>query len=280
MNTTAIDWTRVAEPQADGSDTDVILELASAGRYAPQFSALARKPDGPTLWPTGRTRWLTTVEDTHLPSHDFTTVPADDQYAVSGLKLLDLWPAIREQCSRLLVAVAPLTLLQIPRECRGGGHGCSCGQFRDDFGWIYVTADEAWGFAEGIVHEMAHWKLRGLGIWFEDWTDLILANGFDERYESPVRKDMPRPMGAVLHGQYSYVHVARMTTIAFRAKGALVDGQDRDWLELQLKRITEGQETLQTNARGTLGAGEAFLAGLYEWTARVLSDGHAALDGR
>lgn len=267
---TQIDWKRVAAPQEDGYDTAVILELAKTGRYAKG----APEPDGSAVWPDGRARWATAIADNRKPDPSYIVLPLDDHILVKGIKVLDLWPAVRKQCADILVGVVPMTS-EHRAPWRGGGHGCSCGHLGDDFGWIYSTADDAWGFAEGMVHEMGHWKLRALGMWFEDWTSLILDHKFDELYASPVRKDKARPMGAVLHAQYSYIHVARMTTLALQAKGKAADQQDIEWAELQLSRITEGQNTLREHARGTAGVGDLFLQGVDEWTTSVIADGRA-----
>lgn len=265
---TTVDWKRVAEPQADGYDSQVILKQSQSGRYAIRKS----QPTGPLVWPDGRARWITVVETRMMPSTEYGVLPLDDSIISDGLKILDLWPEVRLQCATILEALCPMTSAHRAGS-RGQGHGCSCGHFGDDFGWIYVTADDSWGFAEGIVHEMGHWKLRALGMWFEDWTPFILDHGFDELYASPVRKDKPRPMGAVLHAQYSYIHVARMSSLALKATSQPTM-QDVEWAELQLSRITEGQGTLRDNARGTKGVGDAFLAGVDAWTTRVLTEGH------
>lgn len=264
-----IDWMRVAAPQVDGYDTQIILELARSGHYAERLGPKLDR--NPPIWPDGRAAWVLSLEQSRLPSAEYSILPVGDQIVQDGLKLLELWPTVRKQCADILVGLCAMTT---SRSYRGMGHGCSCGHFGDDFGWIYVTADDPWGFAEGIVHEMGHWKLRALGIWFEDWTPLILDHAFDELYDSPVRKDKPRPMGAVLHAQYSYIHVARMTTLALQSTEKPVQ-QDIDWAELQLKRITEGQATLRAHARGTLGIGAPFLQGIDAWTTQVIQDGQA-----
>ena len=261
-----MDWAKLAEPQLDGSDTAAILEYAANTRYRD-----IKPASGAVMWTDGRARFQHSLQ--YLPSNEYTYLPDYDQYVTAGLKQLDLWPAVRRQCAEFLVAVVPLTQVNHPR---GGGHGCICGHYADDFGWIYVSAEDVWGFAEGIVHEMAHWKLRALGMWFEEWTDLILLNKPEELYESPVRKDKPRPMGAVLHAQYSYIHVARMTTLQLQALEK-PNNQDWEWLELHLKRITEGRDTLRQHARGTPGFGDAFLSGVNEWTDRVIAEGRAAV---
>ncbi len=261
-----IAWECVARPQSDGSDTTVALEILKTGRYAGRPDLIG---DGPPVWEDGRARWTSIRE---MPSPEFQQLPHDNPNVVSGLQLLDLWPDARRQSAALLLAICPLTrggLMQ-------GGHGCCCGNYHDDFGWIYVTVDDAWGFAEGIVHEMAHWKLRALGVQFEEWDGLLLQNAPTQLYDSPVRKDKPRPMGAVLHAQYSYVYVAEMVRRMYEAKPD-ADSADAQWLSLQLKRIAEGQETLRAFALGTPEAGTAFLEGLDIWTSEVLMAGRVAL---
>lgn len=266
-----IDWARLAEPQEDGYDTAVLLELLKTGHYAERQQPAP--PAGDPVWVDGRARWMVELPPEKRPSPDYELLPPDDSFVRGGLQLLDLWPAARRQSADILIGLCPLTMLAYASR-RGGGHGGSCGHFGDDFGWIYCTADDTWGFAEGIVHEMGHWKLRALGMWFEDWTPLILDHKPDELFVSPVRKDKARPMGAVLHAQYSYIHVARISTLTLRATQE-PQKQDVDWAELQLNRITEGQGTLREHARGTSGVGELFLRGVDEWTTRVLEEGRA-----
>lgn len=264
-----IDWAKVGVPQGDGYDSTAILAALCVGRYAGKEVVPAA---GERLWLPGRAKLISDVAPHQMPSDEYRILPPDDAIVLAGLRMLDLWPAVRDQCGAVLHALCPMTMVS-RASIRGQGHGCSCGHFGDCFGWIYVTADDPWGFAEGVVHEMAHWKLRALGVWFEDWTALLLENRFDELYASPVRKDKPRPMGAVLHAQYSYIHVARMTSLMLQAKER-PDAQDIDWAALQLHRITEGQGTLREHARGTLGVGKPFLEGIDAWTTEVLTDGH------
>jgi hypothetical protein len=266
---TKVDWWRIAEPQADGYDVRMTLEALQSSRYA----ELAPRPvpqDAPLVWPEGRARFVR-LSDNINPSPDFQDLPADHERVKAGLALIDTWPQVRPLCAELLIGLAPLTLGS-PQ----GGHGCSCGNFGDDWGWIYVTADCAPGFAEGIVHEMGHWKLRAFGIWFEDWTDQLLLNKPHELYTSPVRKDIERPMGAVLHAQYSYVHVAAMCIAMLKAKHN-PNGDDYSWAALQIKRITEGQQTLRAHARGTPDAGVPFLESFDVWTSRVIEEGKVAV---
>jgi hypothetical protein len=269
---TAVDWRRVAEPQEDGYDVQVALDAFTRSRYAHK-TPRALPHDVPLVWKEGRASFVR-LADNVAPDDVMKDLPTDDRRVQQGLLLIDTWPAVRLGCAQLLIGLAPLTM-GFP-DASGGGHGCCCGNFGDDFGWIYVTADSASGFAEGIVHEMAHWKLRAFEIWFEDWTQALLLNRPDELYASPVRKDMTRPMGAVLHAQYSYVHVAAICNAMLKATPDPTK-DDYDWTALQLRRITEGQGTLREFARGTPDAGVPFLEGLDNWTARVLKEGWDAV---
>lgn len=267
---TAVDWRRVAEPQEDGYDVRVALDALANSRYASKSPRPL--PLEPLLvWPEGRACFVK-LSDNIAPDDVMKDLAVDHPSVQRGLRLIDTWPAVRPLCAQLLVGLAPLTM-GFPE---GGGHGCCCGNFGDDYGWIYVTADSASGFAEGIVHEMGHWKLKAFGIWFEDWTEELLLNRAHELYTSPVRKDMARPMGAVLHAQYSYVHVAAMCNAVLKATPDPTK-DDYDWTALQLRRITEGQGTLREHARGTPEAGEPFLEGLDVWTTRVLKEGWEAV---
>lgn len=264
-----IDWRRVAEPQEDGYDVEVTKNMWVISHYA---HAVQRpiNPDAGLVWPEGKARWVR-LEDNIAPDSVMKNLAPTAAGVRQGLALLDTWPGVRRACAELLVGICPLTL-----GTEGGGHGCCCGNFGDDWGWIYVSADSPSGFAEGVVHEMGHWKLRALGVQFESWNNLLLDHRPEDLYVSPVRKDIARPMGAVLHAQYSYIHVAKMCISILKATPNPTK-DDFDWTTLQLRRITEGQETLREHAQGTPGAGIQFLAGLDDWTTRVLTEGWEAV---
>jgi hypothetical protein len=73
------------------------------------------------------------------------------------------------------------------------------------FGAMWSTVDCPFMLAENFVHEMAHQKLYGIGIFKEHCTGLI-ANDPGEGFRSPVL-DYPRPMTAIVHAVYSYMYV-------------------------------------------------------------------------
>lgn len=266
-----IDWTRVAAPQADGYDTRVVQRYLAEGPYSTR--PVRPVPEGYPLWPDfeGPGRLITMADHTR-PSPELFDQPPDHTLIQQGLQLLTHWPGGERLCQELVRAVCPLT----HNKGEQIGHGCTCGHFGDDWGWLYVTADNAWGFVEGLVHEIGHWKLRAFGIWFETWDTTLLANSPADLYDSPVRKDVPRPMGAVLHAQYSYIHVAQLC-VRVLASLATPTKSNVDWTQLQLDRITEGQATVRAHATPSDEAGADFLHGLDAWTTDVLAEGHATI---
>src|SRR5262249_33658645 len=94
--------------------------------------------------------------------------------------------------------------------------GSICGPGSRGFGSIAVTVDHHVGFAEGIVHETAHHKLRALGVEVERASRLI-RNPADATYPSRIRYDCLRPMSAVLHAQYSYPYILQLDLCILRA---------------------------------------------------------------
>lgn len=110
--------------------------------------------------------------------------------------------------------------------------------------WIYSSLDDPLGGAEGLLHEYGHLDLKRRGIFYEHWHKGTLLNGPDERYVSPVRKDMLRPMGAVLHAQYSYLYVTEFDVRAWE-----LGIMDRETLTLNQARMAEGVAVIEANVK-------------------------------
>jgi HEXXH motif-containing protein len=73
---------------------------------------------------------------------------------------------------------------------------------------LWASVNSAVGLAQSIVHEMAHHKLRALGVSFES-ASAVVANDTMSRYRSPL-VGWNRPMAAVLHAHYALLHVAAL----------------------------------------------------------------------
>jgi hypothetical protein len=256
-----IAWARMVKPQDDLYDSFVTLALAIQKGYRRQeLSGFPRLLDGAiALRPDPD---LAVVPD---------LVPADpDHPNVSKVReVLRLWPAVHSQCRSLLDSIS--LYHHIPADS-DQVIGSICGPGSRGFGSIAVTVDHHVGFAEGIVHELAHHKLRALGVDVEYATRLIL-NPSQATYPSPIRYDCLRPMTAVLHAQYSYTYILQLDLHILHAR----QSPDRD-----RRIVTDSLAVLLPKLEFGLGVlkqqwmpdepGKAFLASLDVWTSEILND--------
>ena len=135
---------------------------------------------------------------------------------------------------------------------------------------VYVTCFDAFGTAESLVHEMAHVKLRCLGVQVESSSRLIV-NPPTELYRSPLRS-YRRPMTAVVHAFYSWLHITELDT-----RWAEVDperalmrmARNCDWIQAMAQEIRAHARTDEAGCR--------FLPPLFAWAERLLARGRALL---
>lgn len=259
----SIDWSRMARPQADGYDSLMIAELA---RELYGFETRRELHDGPSMFDARVP--LKHFEES--PSSDLSNAPLDHPFIAKADQLLRLWPEMREQCGKLLTSVRPLLSARHPDDGVDRGAGCSCGNTMR-FGGIETTVYGSLGFAEGVVHELGHWKLHAMGVHLESWSHLV-ANDPSEVFESPIRKDKPRPMGACIQAQYSYLHVLELNIIA------QTNGIYAGMLQLNRDRMAAGRETLKA-WRPTFGSGEAFAAAMDVWCGELIERADVVLKG-
>lgn len=193
----------------------------------------------------------------------------------AAARLLARWPVAAAQFKALIDTVYPYTS---PEQARLGqlALGSSSHSYEDDFGGIHVTVDCALGLAQALVHEMAHQKLRALGVSFESAARLIV-NPPSQRFESPIRKDCLRPMTAVFHAQYSFIHV---TALDLAMLATATDEHEQQLILMLLARnvprmqagYAEIEQHIQVDA-----AGAQFLAAFMSWSAEVIRKGEAVL---
>jgi HEXXH motif-containing protein len=269
----AIDWVRLAEPQADQYDTDVILRLASSTTSVDRPQPYRRMPvgDSPAVF-DGQVA----VRHVYRSLPEFGTVlaryrdaPADHPNIDIAAELVRNWPIVFAQCQHLLEAIHPALDPQIPLESNEIYRGSACHSFERLFGTMWATIFCPIGLAEAIVHEMAHQKLRILGVSLE-FATTVVGNSPSELYNSPIIKDRLRPMTAVLHAEYSYVHV---TTLDVHILGAERDPTRRaaltQVLERNLSRIKEGYDTLRRHFKPG-EHGREFMEGFFHWTENTI----------
>lgn len=265
----AADWRRMVQPQADGYDSDVLVELTRE-RYG-----WVRDPVESPTWLNGDV----TIGVADVPASQYQKpAPVDHpNLAISAELLAETWPAQYEQCRRLLETVFPMLDNRIG--ISDYGTGCSCGPYGTRWGTLTVTLNGGVGFLEGVIHELAHAKMKSIGISLYHWEKLV-ANPIPTKediergegpglYTSMIRKDLKRPMGAVLQAHYVYIHVGEFLIRLREARPDLATDALTDWIRLQGRRMKESHETLERHVEVTSGAGEAFLEALAEWTISV-----------
>jgi HEXXH motif-containing protein len=271
-----VDWARMAEAQDDGYDTEMTLRLAENG--VTPFRPLPyrrRSTNGQVTFCDGA------VAVRRAPERGLMTdalVPArvDHPNIAAGGVLLSRWPNVYAQFTRLIDTVYPYT---DPEQARLGDQalGSSSHSYEEDFGSVHATVDNALGFAQALVHEMAHQKLRALGVSIES-AERLITNSPSEEFESPIRKDRKRPMSAVLHAQYSFIHVTALDLkMLAKANGERERQHILMLLARNVPRMLAGYDELAKHVK-TDEAGRQFIDAFMNWSKDVLQLGQAELD--
>lgn len=265
-----IDWTRVAEPQDDQSDTDAALRvLAARGPDGELPESLRpdrpRIQDAPSLF-GGRVRLAPVYDDT--PSNLVDAPPDHPNIARAEELLKRYWPTAAEQFPRLVHTVHPLIWPEIPLDATAyfrGAHSHAC---ETRLGTLWSSINCPYMLAECFVHEMGHIKLFALGVYKELAVGLV-ENAPTEMFKSPVITAMPRPMTAVLHGVYAFAFVSELD-LRFLEVGVDPPIAEilRGRIAKNLARLDAGMAEIRPNIR--LDAhGKAFLKGFEAWLSRI-----------
>lgn len=265
----AIDWARMAEPQDDGYDIAVTAALMDA-EPMPWHAADARCDriplgthpriaegrvavgfDGPPLMPLPR----------------FEPVPGVPATLTEAVARIGCWPAMAAQWPRIVHRVEPYD--DMTRPALGS---CSHNQAAR-FGVIGLTTGCPLGVAQAIVHEASHHKLRALGV-DNEAAVRIVRNDPEARFFSPVVGTL-RPMTAVLHAHYAFLHVLTLDLKMFAAFGER-RGPLATLIARNAPRLAATARTI-ADAMATDAAGEAFIGAMLTWTRRVLAEADALL---
>ena len=277
VNLNAIDWSRMAEPQGDRYDTEVTLALATTtGSPLRPLPYVRRNTDGCPTVCDGEVA-VSYLDQPEMSPPNFHLAPFDHPNLLRAVEYLRSWPAAYEQFKALVDTIHPCLSPNIEPRHRDIIVGSSSHSYEQHFGAVCVTVDNAIGCAQALVHEMAHQKLRALGVSLEQAWRLI-TNPLTTLYPSPIKIGKQRPMTAVFHAEYSFIYV---TELDIRMLEAERDELSRHHL-LQLLmrnvvRMEAGYETLirhlQTDADGAV-----FTRAFLDWARRAIERGHQLLN--
>jgi len=259
------------KPQSDGYDTDMVLLLAE--KDPPPWQPRTLRRDSPT----DAIRFadcVVTLDNTDplLPSPRWQPVSGRPINLERAIAYVERWPEVARQWPKILHTLQCFTDTQ-PPESRlySASHSVS-----ERFGVIALTVDCPLATAQAIVHEMAHAKLRVMGVDNEKATRII-ANPGTDLFPSPIVVDEPRPMTAVLHAQYSFIHVTQLDLFMLECENDPVTRSDiRVLLARNLSRMKAGLPILRQSAKPGRDGGP-FLNAFIEWCEAVIGDGNRAL---
>ena len=269
-----IDWARVAMPQADGYDTEIIRQCAAmrfsrTGRWE---DLVQRDANAPTML-DGATQ-LRIMHDPHPLGDGFDHAPLSHPSYDRCDTLLRRWPAAYRQLQCLVRTLHPALQRDVADDAQVIGSRSHA--FETEFGVFYATIHDPYALAQAFVHEMAHMKLFALGFGKES-TGKLIRNPLRERYHSTIRTDEPRPMSAVIHAQYSFIHVVALDLYMLAAETG-PDARDHLYalLARNVERMETGYHTIADHVQLT-DEGEAFMGAFMAWSREVLDQGQAQL---
>lgn len=296
-----IDWARVAKPQPDGYDSDVLAALLlekKKWQKAPNVTSGQSLLDGAIAIAT---------DPFHHQSDAVKDTIATDEELANLDRHIKAWPDGARSMARLIDEFWPKRLVNpLTGEPRTGVAGSSSGHLAlDDWNQterfrmaVYVSVNDGEGGAGGTYHEFGHLRLETVGIFIEHHDGVLLANANpiltdgqidlekSELYPSPVRFDKPpttadplgvpamRPMSAVVHGLYAWLIFSEND---IRCAETINLAAGCNFLRQNIPKIATGMAEVRKNAKPT-PAGEAFLEGLLAWGEDVVARGVAVVN--
>ena len=203
MSIEMIDWKRLAKPQKDFYDTEFFLLLAKEKNHSPdglkvdQFSTVC---DGTIT--VGYFEQNIMTPPRYKKPNDFTNLN-------EGIKYLESWDEVYGQFKKITKCIHPLVDTEIQEEYLDLAIGSSSFSQSLPFGYICATVDNSIGFAQALVHEMAHHKLRTIGI-YETNADGVILNPKERKFRSPINMYYQDLITNIFHDLYTYNHIVNL----------------------------------------------------------------------
>ncbi|MEM6989316.1 MAG: HEXXH motif-containing putative peptide modification protein [Myxococcota bacterium] len=273
--TNEIDWVRVAEPQSDAYDTHVALQLASSTTDAVRTTVHRRpspRQSEPTIFDGAVAVRASGPGAAGVAT--FSGGPSDAPVIEDAVQRVRAWPEAFRQFQSLMHAFYPVVDSNVAAADPGRG---SCSHSVESaIGEMYATVFDPIGLAEAFVHEMAHNKLRALGV-YVGTPGRFFLNPRHVLYPSPALKTRLRPMSAVFHAEYSFIYVTQLDIVMLRAE---CDPNQRAHLlgvlATNVERMDWGLDIVRDFAELD-DDGATFMRGFYAWAERVLNEGRREL---
>lgn len=264
MIDTEIDWARIAKPQPDGYDT------LTMGRF--MYDRWHWKKSHPTSG--AMTLVAGQVEVCPDPYKYHSPYCQDSLATPEELEVIDrhlaAWPDGYASLSKFLDQFWP-------KRWEGQGRGGSSGHHvlseRQQQTNVFVTVNDPEGCAEGIYHEVGHLRLEAIGMNINDHDGRLISNPIEDLYDSPVRKDVRRPMCAVIHGLYAWMMLSENDVWCASTVSKIEAAQ---YLRLNIPKIAEGIEEVERYVQPT-GIGEPFIQSMMDWAKDIVVRGNQIL---
>ena len=284
----SIDWKRIAKPQPDGYDSEVIASILYEKhgwkKITPSTElTLCNGAVGITedkLVLLGRTSKDSPMQDgmSYITPELITNI---DRFLMG-------WPDGSLMLQNFLDEYWPKWSATMPPQARGSssGHNVMSDHLRNPTGEklilnsVYVTANDPQGCCGGTYHEVGHARLESIGIDINTHDNQLLLNTPDELYDSPIRWDVKRPMSAVVQGVYSWIMLSEadlqcgLNLTGWDTKNPLIQvspaAASAIYLIGNIPKIEDGLVEIRTHAKLT-PEGVAFMDGYLEWGEDLVS---------
>jgi len=253
-------WRRLAAPQADLYDVEVVLTAAAMRASAPVPSRSAASPIAIELiYPDSELR--------AVAGDDFVDAEPSHPSIAEATDLLAAWPAGREHVERLIRRLHPAVDVRRPRVLPATTIVSASHSSERRFGTLWAAVNSPVGLAQSIVHELAHHKLRALGLSAGD-ARAIVANDPGDLFPSPLVA-WPRPMSAVVHAHYALLHVLALDVALFASADVARDALARS-AATHAAKLDQSARVIRRHAIVD-AVGVSFMEGMWEWMESVLS---------
>jgi HEXXH motif-containing protein len=201
----------------------------------------------------------------------FVDAALDHPVLFSAIDLLAVWPAALAEVGLAIRVVHPRVHVAAYFDTPPVYHvPAACHSLESLFDAVGVSVHCPLTCAEGIVHELAHQKLRALGVHCDRLNAGLVLNSPDDLVASPFRDLARRPISAVFHGVYAYLHVVQLDQLVHR------EGHQSGFLDQRtaqnLARLSAGFAILEGRLRLD-PVGTSFWAGLTRWFHELRSAG-------